>query len=143
MSLPFAQQSFPEMYEQALVGPMFSLWADPLLDEAGLGPGDRVLDVACGTGIVARRARARLGAAGTVVGVDINPGMLAIARRVAPDVEWREGSASALPLQPNERFDVVTCQQGLQFVPDRGAAVHEFRRALAPTGRVAISTWRP
>jgi ubiquinone/menaquinone biosynthesis C-methylase UbiE len=143
MTLPFAQQSFPELYEHLLVGPLFSPWADPLLDAVRLAPGDRVLDVACGTGIVARHAKARLGAAGTVVGVDVNAGMLAVARRVAPDIEWREGNATALPLHAKELFDVVTCQQGFQFVPDGSAAARELRRALAPGGRLAVSTWRP
>jgi SAM-dependent methyltransferase len=143
MTLPFAQQSFPELYEQFLVEPLFSPWADPLLDEVGLAPGDRVLDVACGTGIVARRAKARLGARGTVVGVDVNAGMLAVARRLAPDVDWREGNATDLPLHPDEQFDVVTCQQGFQFVPDRTAAAEQFRRALATGGRLTVSTWRP
>lgn len=143
MTLPFAQQSFPELYEQFLVEPLFSPWADPLLDEIHLAPGDRVLDVACGTGIVARRANARLGVGGKVVGIDVNAGMLAVARRVAPDIDWREGSASALPLQALERFDVVTCQQGFQFVPDRAAAAQQLRRALAPNGRLGVSTWRP
>jgi ubiquinone/menaquinone biosynthesis C-methylase UbiE len=142
MTLPFAQPSFPEVYEQALVPPLFSPWADPLLDAVGLAPGSRVLDVACGTGIVARRAKARLGATGTVLGVDVNPGMLAVARRVAPEIQWREGSATALPLQKEEAFDVVTCQQGLQFVADKAAAARELHRALAPKGRLAVSTWR-
>ncbi|HTS89867.1 MAG TPA: methyltransferase domain-containing protein [Gemmatimonadales bacterium] len=143
MTLPFAQQSFPELYEQVLVGPLFGPWADPLLDEAGLAPSDRVLDVACGTGIVARRAKVRLGKAGTVVGVDVNAGMIAVARRIAPDIGWREGSATALPLEPEERFDVVTCQQGLQFVPDKAAGVLQMRCALAGNGRLAVSTWLP
>jgi ubiquinone/menaquinone biosynthesis C-methylase UbiE len=143
MTLPFAQHSFPELYEQFLVDPLFSPWADPLLDEVGLAPADRVLDVACGTGIVARCAKVRLGAGGRVVGVDVNAGMLAVARRLAPDVDWREGNATALPLRADEQFDVVTCQQGFQFVPDRTAAAQQLRRALAPQGRLAVSTWRP
>jgi SAM-dependent methyltransferase len=143
MTLPFAQQSFPELYEQFLVEPLFSPWADPLLDEARLAPRDHVLDVACGTGVVARRAKARLGAAGIVVGVDVNRGMLAVARRAAPDIEWREGNVTALPVQAEECFEVVTCQQGFQFVPDRAAAAQQLRRALAPDGRLSMSTWRP
>jgi SAM-dependent methyltransferase len=143
MTLPFGQQSFPEMYERFLVEPLFLPWADPLLDETGLAAGDRVLDVACGTGIVARRAKARLGHSARVVGVDVNPAMLTVARRIAPDIDWREGNATALPLQAGESFDVVTCQQGLQFVPDRAAAVDQLRRALASNGRLSVSTWRP
>jgi ubiquinone/menaquinone biosynthesis C-methylase UbiE len=143
MSIPFAQASFPEMYEKALVGPLFRPWADLTLDEIGLRPGDRVLDVACGTGTVARQAKARLGDAGTVVGVDVSGPMLAVARRAAPNIDWREGDAAALPLRDGEQFDVVICQQGLQFFADRCSPVREMYRALAPGGRVAVSTWRP
>ena len=143
MTLPFAQMGFPELYEQALAGPLFRPWAGPLLEDAGLTAGDRVLDVACGTGVVARTARERLGPAARVVGVDMNPGMLAVARRVATDIEWREGDAGALPLDDNEQFDVVVCQQGLQFFSDRPAAARQLRRELAAGGRLAVSTWRP
>ena len=143
MSLPFAQLSFPELFERALVGPLFRPWVDPMLDEVRLRPGDRLLDIACGTGIVARVAKARLGPAATVVGIDVSGPMLAVARDVAPDIDWREGDAGALPLRDGEQFDVVCCQQGLQFFPDKPAAVAEMRRALAPGGRVAVSTWRP
>jgi ubiquinone/menaquinone biosynthesis C-methylase UbiE len=130
------------MYERALVGPLFDPWVEALFAEVGLSPRDRVLDVACGTGIVARRAKERLGAGGTVVGVDLNPAMLAVARRAEPAVDWREGNAAALPLRPGERFDVVLCQQGFQFFPDRPAAAQQMRRALAEDGRVAVSVWR-
>lgn len=85
----FSQRSFPETYEQALVGPLFQPWVDSLLEDVELGPGDRVLDIACGTGIVARLAKERLGATGRVVGVDVNPQMLAVARRVVPTIDWR------------------------------------------------------
>jgi ubiquinone/menaquinone biosynthesis C-methylase UbiE len=143
MTLPFAQLSFPETYEQALVGPLFRPWAELILDDVELAAGDRVLDVACGTGIVARIAKERLGESGRVVGIDLSPPMLAVARRVAPRIDWREGDASALPLHDDEQFDVVVCQQGLQFFPDRPAAAREMRRALAAGGRLAVSTWRP
>jgi ubiquinone/menaquinone biosynthesis C-methylase UbiE len=136
------QPSFPAMYEQWLVGPLFRPWAEMLLDRLRPAAGERVLDIACGTGIVARLARERVGT-GDVVAVDVSPGMLEIGRAIAPDVVWREGSALDLPLADTERFDVVTCQQGLQFFPDRAAAARQMRRALVPGGRLGVSTWRP
>ena len=144
MSLPsygMNQATFPEMYEQWLVGPLFQPWAEIILDEVRLSPGDRMLDIACGTGIVARTARKRLGETGYVVGIDVSSDMLAVARAVAPDIDWREGNAAALPLHDREQFDVVTCQQGMQFFPDKAAAAAEMRRALADDGRLAVGTW--
>ena len=137
------QASFPEMYERWLVGPLFRPWAEVTFEEVKLSPGHRVLDVACGTGIVARVARERLGAAGYVVGIDINAEMLAVARTVAPDIDWRVGNAGALPLHDGEQFDVIVCQQGLQFFPDKPAAAAQMRLALAQSGRLAVATWRP
>jgi ubiquinone/menaquinone biosynthesis C-methylase UbiE len=131
------------MYEQALVGPLFDPWVEPLFADVDLSPGDRVLDVACGTGIVARRAKERLGEAATVVGVDLNPQMLAVAQREDPSIDWRQGDAGALPLGEGEQFDVVLCQQGFQFFPDRAAAARQMRRAVARDGRLGVSTWRP
>lgn len=139
----YSQTSFPDIYEHALVGPLFQPWVPPLLEDVELQPGDRVLDIACGTGIVARLAQERLGATGTAVGVDVNPQMLAVARRVAPTIDWREGSADELPLRGGEHFDVVLCQQGFQFFPDRIAATRQMRRALTTGGRLGLSTWRP
>ncbi len=139
----FSQLSFPELYEQALVGPLFQPWVEPLLEDVALTSGDRVLDIACGTGIVARLARKRLGEDGTVVGVDLNPHMLAVARRADPTIDWREGDAAALPLRDGERFDVVLCQQGCQFFADKAAAAHQMHRALIEGGRLGVSTWRP
>ena len=135
--------SMAEMYEQFLVEPLFRPWVDDLLQRAELAAGDRVLDVACGTGIAARVARERLGAGARVVGIDASAPMLAVARRQGPEVDWREGNAMALPVAPDEQFDVVVCQQGMQFFPDRLAAAREMRRVLAPGGRVVVATWRP
>jgi ubiquinone/menaquinone biosynthesis C-methylase UbiE len=146
MALPayaMNQSNFPEMYERLLVGPLFRPWAEAMLDEVALRPGDSLLDIACGTGIVARLAQDRQGGQGRVVGVDVSSPMLAVAKAAAPGVEWREGNATALPLAEGEQFDVVTCQQGLQFFPDRAAAASQIRRALAPGGRFALATWRP
>ncbi len=145
MSLPsyaMKQPSFPEMYEQQLVGPLFRPWAELTLDELKLAAGDRLLDIACGTGIVARTARERLGPAAAIVGIDLSRDMLAVARAIAPEIDWREGNACALPLWDREQFDVVVCQQGLQFVPDKAAAAAQMRQALVVGGRLAVATWR-
>ncbi len=145
MALPayaMSQQTFPQMYERWLVAPLFRPWAELVCDELALSPADRVLDIACGTGIVARVASERLGDGGQVVGVDVSADMLAVARAVAPGIDWREGNATALPLRDGEQFDVVVCQQGLQFVPDKAAAAREMRRALRAGGRLAVATWR-
>jgi ubiquinone/menaquinone biosynthesis C-methylase UbiE len=144
MPLPayaMSQLSFPEIYERALVAPLFQPWAEIRLDRVRVSDRDRVLDLACGTGIVARLARQRLAGGGRVVGIDASPQMLAVAAAVAPEIEWREGNATALPVDANESFDVVTCQQGFQFFSDKPAAGREMRRVLAPGGRVAVATW--
>jgi SAM-dependent methyltransferase len=126
-----------QAYERYLVPAIFRAFADELVED--VMPGTRVLDVACGTGIVARRAAAR-GAA--VVGADLNEQMLDVARAADPAIEWIQADAAALPL-PDDAFDRVYCQQGLQFMPDPAAAVAEMRRVLAPGGRLAVSVWRP
>lgn len=103
-----------------------------------------MLDVACGTGLVARVAAGRVGAGGQVTGLDIHPPMLEVARKVAGStsvpIEWQEGDAAHLPY-PSPRFDVAFCQQGLQFFPDRLAALREIRRVLTPQGRVGVAVW--
>jgi ubiquinone/menaquinone biosynthesis C-methylase UbiE len=135
--------SAPELYERCLVPTITSLWATDLVDRAAPQPGERVLDLACGTGIVARLAAAHMGA-GRIVGVDINSGMLAVARSLSADaarlIEWQEGSALALPF-PDDAFDLIFCQLGLQFFPDKPGALGEMRRVLAPAGRVALSVF--
>ena len=135
--------SLPENYERFLVAPLFRPFAQQLLDSVGFAQNDWLLDVACGTGIVARLARDRVGGAGRLVGVDASPGMIAMAKAAAPAIDWREGDAARLPVRDDETFDVVSCHQGLQFFADKAAATHEMRRVLAPRGRVALATWRP
>jgi ubiquinone/menaquinone biosynthesis C-methylase UbiE len=132
----------PEIFERVMVPAVFRPWADDLVATAAVGTGERVLDVACGTGIVARLAAERVGPTGRVVGLDISPGMLVAARAAAPDaaIEWREGSATHLPF-PDESFDLVLCQQGLQYFPDRPLALHEMHRILRPGGRVVLSVF--
>lgn len=131
--------TLPEMYERHLVAALFRPFAEELLNASGAR--DSVLDVACGTGIVARLAREK--GVGRIVGVDMSAGMLGVARTVAPDIDWREGDATKLPLKAGESFEVVGCHQGLQFFRDKPAAIAEMRRALAPAGRLAVATWRP
>jgi ubiquinone/menaquinone biosynthesis C-methylase UbiE len=123
-----------------MVPAAFALWATDLLALLALPPGSRVLDVACGTGIVARMAVHHTGATGVVVGLDLHAGMLAVARAQDPTGTWVQGSASALPF-PTSAFDVVVCQQGLQFFPDRLTALREMYRVLRPGGRVALAVW--
>jgi ubiquinone/menaquinone biosynthesis C-methylase UbiE len=132
----------PELYERFLVEPLFRPFAEELLRRASLRHEDRVLDVACGTGIVARLAQQTVRDRGSIVGIDASPGMLAAARAAAPGIDWREGDAGRLPIDDHS-FDLVTCHQGLQFFPDKPAAIKEMRRVLAPDGRVALATWRP
>jgi len=138
----FVATTFTEIYERVLVGPLFRPFAEQLVERVALKRGDSVIDVACGTGIVARVARERLGPEARIVGVDVAPAMLAVARAVDPTMDWREGNAISLPVSATEQFTVLTCHQGLQFMPDKPAAIREMRRVLAPGGRVAIATWR-
>ena len=139
--------SASEAYERYIVQAFMQGWTRGLLDMASLAAGARVLDVACGTGVVARQVASRVGKHGHVVGVDLNAGMLAMARMLPqpPEgaaVEWQEGNVTALPF-PEASFDAVLCQQGLQFFPDKPAALQEMRRVLVPTGRLVVSVWRP
>ncbi len=134
-----------EAYERYLVPALMAAGAERLIALTGPKPGERVLDVGCGTGIVARQAAGLVGARGRVLGVDLNAGMLRVAGRlsasVQPPIEWREGNATRLPAA-DDAFDVVVSQQMLQFVPEPQTAVREMRRVLAPGGRLAVSVCR-
>jgi len=128
-------------YEQLMVPALFINWAERILDEAAVKPGDRILDVACGTGIVARTAIKFKGSNGTsVTGLDPNPGMLSVAESYTSEPEWKEGVAEELPFG-DESFDVVVSQFGLMFFQDRSAALREMYRVLAPGGRLVVAVF--
>ena len=123
---------------------LLSPWAPDLLDAVVPKPGERALDVACGTGVVSRLALERVGPHGRVTGVDLHPDMLSVAdrnaRRRGLSIEWKEGDAASLPVSDSS-VDVIVCQQGLQFFAEREAALQEMLRVLAPGGRVGILVW--
>jgi SAM-dependent methyltransferase len=133
-----------ERYERWTVPFLLGPWVPRLLDLAALRVGERVLDVATGTGVVARLAARRVAPGGTVTGLDLNAGMLEVAGRLplppGLTIDWREGSAADLPFTDGV-FDVVLCQQGVQFFPDRPEALGEMRRVLTSAGHVAASVW--
>jgi SAM-dependent methyltransferase len=130
-------------YERYFVPAVAAPLAAELVDLADLRPGERVLDVACGTGAVARLAAERVGGLG-VIGVDVDREMLDIARLAVADeaIEWCEASAESLPLADGT-VDVVLCQMGLQFLPDRLAGLRELRRVLDHGGRIVLNVPGP
>lgn len=135
----------PESYERFFVPAIALPVAKSLIRTAALRPGERVLDVGCGTGVVARLAAEQVGRDGTAAGLDAHPGMLSVARAVTPaelGVEWHEAPAEAMPL-PDGAFDVVLCQMTLQLVSDRGRALREMRRVLADGGRLVLNAPGP
>ena len=136
-----------EVYESRFVPAIFAEWAPRLVDLAGVGRGQSVLDVACGTGIVARTAALRVGRGGEVTGVDLNEAMLTVARRVTSpasaegddvaEISWRQGDVAELPFA-DAGFDAVLCQMALMFFPDQVRALAEMGRVARPGGRVAV-----
>jgi len=139
-----------ETYEAYMVPALFGPWALRLTRSARLREGerviDRVIDVGCGTGIVAREASRQVGATGRVVGIDASPQMLTVARVCAEReqlmIEWQEGRAEELPLADGA-FDAATCQFALMFFEDQSAALHELRRVLSPDGRAVLAVFQP
>ncbi len=135
-----AQIDAANAYEALFVPALFGQWAPKVADAAQIQPGQRVLDVACGTGILAREVTSRMGSSGHVAGIDPSPGMIAVAKQLAPAIEWREGVAESLPF-PDQSFDAVVSQFGLMFFTDRPQALREMLRVLVPGGRLAVAVW--
>jgi ubiquinone/menaquinone biosynthesis C-methylase UbiE len=143
----FTADSLPERYERLLGPYLFRPWAEVLLDAVGLSPDAAVLDVASGTGILARAAARRVGPRGRVLATDISPAMVAFNAGHAPlpgsaPIETTVASATDLGVRDDE-YDAVLCQQGMPFFPDRPGAVREMKRALRPGGVVGLAVWTP
>lgn len=135
-----AQIDAARAYEALFVPALFGQWAPTVAGAARIQPGQRVLDVGCGTGVLAREVRLRVASEGRVVGLDPNPGMLAVAKESASTVEWREGLAESLPFRDGS-FEAVVSQFALMFFTDRSRALGEMLRVLTPGGRLAIAVW--
>ena len=129
-----------ETYEEFFVPALFQEWAGRVADAAQIKAGDRVLDVACGTGVLARAAYERVGPKGSVIGLDVNEGMLTTAKKKAPPITWKHGRAESLPFDDGS-FDAVVSQFGLMFFEDRFAAIREMSRVLSPGGHLAVAVW--
>lgn len=127
-------------YQQKLEPALFRQYAPRMVEAAGIGAGQRVLDVACGTGVVAREAAGVTGSEAPPVGLDISPGMLAVARQSGPAIDWRHGDAMALPFA-DAAFDRVVCQFGLMFFADPEQSLREMLRVSKPGGRIAVAVW--
>ncbi len=144
-SFASAPTSSMRIYDEIMVPRMFEPWAGLLLHQVPLRSGQAVIDIACGPGTVTRLAANRVGPTGRVTGCDFSPAMLEVARSKSPlpasaPVDYLECSAESLTV-PDDTFDVVTCQQGLQFFPDRAAALAEMLRFLRDDGRLIIAVW--
>lgn len=127
-------------YEALFVPALFQPWAPRVATAAHIQPGQWVLDVACGTGVLAREVALRVGSRGYTAGLDPDPGMLTVARLLAPDIDWHAGTAESLPF-PDQCFDAVVSQFGLMFFTDRQQALREMFRILKPGGQLAIAVW--
>lgn len=128
------------IYERDFVPMLFGEWGPRMADAAKVSLGERVLDVGCGTGVFAREAETRVGPDGHVVGIDLNESMLAVAKRMRPEIEWHLGDANSLPFD-DKSFDVVGSQFVLMFIADRVGFVKEMWRTVAPGGRLAVAVW--
>ncbi len=127
-------------YDQLLVPGVLQAWMPVVVSAAEIGRGQRVLDVACGTGTLTRAAKLQTDPGGLAVGLDINPGMLSVAARGGPDIEWRQGEAESLPFEQGV-FNAVVSQFGLMFFANREKAIQEMVRVLQPKGRLAVAVF--
>jgi SAM-dependent methyltransferase len=138
--IPQAQIDAANAYEKLMVPALFGQWTSRVADAAQIRPGQRVLDVACGTGVLGREVMSRTGPTGFVAGLDPSPGMLEVAKRLAPTPGWLQGIAESLPF-PDQSFDAVVSQFGFMFFNDRREALREALRVLVPQGRLGFAVW--
>jgi len=128
------------IYEEKFVPALFKPWSPRVIAAADVGAGHKVLDIACGSGVVTRDIAALIGSQHAPVGLDISPGMLTVARSLDASIDWRCGDACELPFA-DDSFDRVVCQFGLMFFSDRLKALQEMLRVLKPGGRLAVAVW--
>lgn len=127
-------------YESLFVPALFGQWTTVMIDAAGIQPGQQILDVACGTGVLAREVVQHVGKDGVIAGLDPNPGMLAVAKEISPEVDWRQGAAEDIPFA-EDFFDNVMSQFGLMFFQDRAKAIQEILRTTKSNGSITIAVW--
>ncbi|MBV7336128.1 methyltransferase domain-containing protein [Chloroflexi bacterium TSY] len=142
MNAPSLQEQIEaaRAYDSLFVPALFSQWATIVAETANIQSGQRVLDIACGTGVLSREVASRAIPSGYVAGLDPNPGMLTVANELASEIDWKHGVAESLPF-PNESFDTVVCQFGLMFFSDRYQAIREMLRVLIPGGHIVVAVW--
>lgn len=132
--------SAADIYDEFFVPALFQEWTDRVVDAANIQAGQHVLDVACGTGVLSRTLAERVGENGSVIGLDVNEGMLAVANRASPKIEWKQGNAEDLPFE-DDSFDGVVSQFALMFFDNRQKAIQEMMRVLKPGGQMAVAVW--
>ncbi len=135
-----AQIEAAKAYESLFVPALFYQWASRIANQLNIQPEAKVLDVACGTGVLAREIATKMGGSGEITGLDPLPGMLAVAKEIQPSINWQQGNAESLPFE-NDYFDVVVSQFGMMFFTDRSEALQEMWRVLRPEGTLIIAVW--
>ncbi len=132
----------PDAYEKYIVPAYTGAWAKEIVNRACLGVGEKILDVACGTGLVARTASEKQNSSDLIYGIDVNEVMVKKAREIEANINWHHSDVTDMPF-PDNKFDVIFCQQGLQYFPDSSLALKEMKRVLIENGRILLSVWRP
>lgn len=132
----------PDVYERFIVPAYTRAWAEEMVNRACLCKGEKILDAACGTGLVARMAAEEQCSTDLIFGVDVNTVMLKKAQEIEENINWHQSDVTNMPF-PDNHFNVIFCQQGLQYFPDPSLALKEMKRVLAENGRILLSVWRP
>lgn len=129
-----------KIYEKFYLPAYFEEWPPRIIEAARIQRGHHVVDVACGTGVLALAVLERVGPEGFTVGVDNNEGMLNVAIGKAQEIEWKHAAAEALPFD-DDSFDSVVSQFGLMYFENKQGALKEMMRVLRPGGNLAVAVW--